>query len=105
MDRTCLPGEGLSEMGLKKHRVQKRMPRKSRDEHIHASGKVGLRRDPGGSRGGRVRWGLWRIREAGLGPECEGSWAEEGGLLCGWQVIMGLGGFGKVCLAVVCREE
>lgn len=36
-------------------------------------------------------WGLWRIREAELGPECEGSWTEEGALLCGWQVIMGGG--------------
>ena len=105
MDRKRLPGEGLSEKGLKKHRVQKRMPRKSRYEHIHASGKVGLKRDPGRSRGGWVRWGWGRIGEAGVGPECEGSWAVEGGVLCGWQVIMGWGGFGKVCLAVVCREE
>lgn len=79
-------------MGLEKHRVQKRMLRKSRDEHIHAAGKVGLRRDPGGSWGGRVRWGLWGVREAGLGPECEGCWAEEGALLCGWQVTTGWGG-------------
>ena len=98
---------GRSEMGLEKHRVQKRMLRKSRDEHIHAAGKVGLRQDPGGSRGGRVRWGLWGVREAGLGPECEGCWAEEGALLCGWQVNHGVGGawFGKVRLAVACREE
>lgn len=41
--RKRLPGEGVSEMSLEKHRVQKRMLRKSRDEHIHAAGKVGLR--------------------------------------------------------------
>lgn len=53
-----------------------------------------------------MRWGLWGVWEAELGPECEGCWAEEGALLCGWQVTTGWGEwFRKVRLAVVCREE
>lgn len=39
-----------------------------------------------------MRWGLWGVWEAELGPECEGCWAEEGALLCGWQVTTGWGG-------------